>query len=69
MKSGLAAAAGVLALTAGDAPLHAHGKGWHGPMAKFGVDANGSVTLAEARAGAAAMFAAARFHDVPIREG
>lgn len=59
MKIGLAAAAGVVALTAGGATLYAQSSGLHGPMAKFDADSNGSITLAEARAGAAAMFAGA----------
>jgi hypothetical protein len=59
MKIGLAAAAGIAALTAGGAALYAQAEGLHGPMAMFDADANGAVTLAEARAGAAKMFAGA----------
>ncbi|MEO7179021.1 MAG: hypothetical protein ABIW83_09265 [Allosphingosinicella sp.] len=58
-KIGLAAAAGVAALTAGGAALYAQAEGPHGPMAMFDADANGMVTLAEARAGVAKMFAGA----------
>jgi hypothetical protein len=59
MKLGLAAAAGVLALTAGGAALYAQSGALHGPMARFDADSNGAVSLAEARAGAAKMFAEA----------
>ncbi|MGZ8285108.1 MAG: EF-hand domain-containing protein [Allosphingosinicella sp.] len=59
MKLGLAAAAGAVALTAGGATLYAQGGGPRGPMAKFDSDSNGAITLAEARAGAARMFAGA----------
>jgi hypothetical protein len=58
-KMALAAAAGAVALTAGGAALYAQDSGLRGPMAKFDSDSNGAITLAEARAGAAAMFAAA----------
>jgi hypothetical protein len=58
-KIGLAAAAGALVLAAGAATLHAQDGGLHGPMAKFDSDSSGAVSLAEARAGIAAMFAAA----------
>jgi len=47
------------ALLAGGAALYANTGGPRGPMAKFDADGNGAITLAEARAGAAAMFAAA----------
>ncbi len=59
MKLGLAAAAAAVALTAGGATLYAQSGGLHGPMAMFDSDSNGAVTLAEARTGAAKMFAAA----------
>ncbi|HET9638278.1 MAG TPA: hypothetical protein VFP12_03645 [Allosphingosinicella sp.] len=58
-KIGLAAAAGAVALTAGGAALYAQDGGSRGPMAKFDADSNGVISLAEARAGAAAMFAGA----------
>jgi hypothetical protein len=56
LKIGLAAAAGVAALTAGGATLYAQSGGLHGPMAKFDADSNGAISLAEARAGVARMF-------------
>lgn len=56
LKIGLAAAAGVVALTAGGATLYAQSGGLHGPMAKFDADSNGAISLAEARAGVATMF-------------
>jgi hypothetical protein len=59
LKIGLAAAAGAVALTAGGAALYAQGGGLHGPMAKFDADSNGAITLAEAQAGVATMFAGA----------
>jgi hypothetical protein len=59
MKLGLAAAAGAVALTAGGATLYAQSGGLHGPMARFDADSSGTVSLAEARAGAAKMFAGA----------
>jgi hypothetical protein len=59
IKIGLTAAAAAVALTAGGAALYAQSSGLRGPMAKFDSDSNGAVTLAEARAGAAAMFAGA----------
>jgi hypothetical protein len=59
LKIALAAAAGAVALTAGGATLYAQGSGLRGPMAKFDADSNGAITLAEARAGAAEMFAGA----------
>lgn len=59
LKMGLAAVAGAVALTAGGAALYAQGGGLRGPMAKFDADSNGAITLAEARAGAARMFAGA----------
>jgi hypothetical protein len=59
LKIGLAAAAAVAALTAGGAALYAQAGGLRGPMAHFDADGNGAVTLAEARAGAAKMFAGA----------
>jgi hypothetical protein len=59
MKTGLAAAAGVVALTAGGATLYAQSGGLHGPMARFDADSNGAITLAEARSGVAQMFAGA----------
>lgn len=59
LKIGLAAAAGAVALTAGGATLYAQNAGLRGPMAKFDSDSNGAITLAEARAGAAKMFAGA----------
>ena len=58
LKIGLAAAA-IAALTAGGAALYAQSGGLRGPMAHFDADSNGAVTLAEARAGAAKMFAGA----------
>jgi EF hand len=59
LKIGLAAAAGAVALTAGGATLYAQSGGLRGPMAMFDSDSNGAITLAEARAGAAKMFAGA----------
>jgi hypothetical protein len=59
LKIGLAAAAGAIALTGGGATLYAQGGGLHGPMAKFDADSSGTITLAEARTGVAAMFAGA----------
>jgi hypothetical protein len=58
MKIGLFAA-GAVALTAGGAALNARSGEARGPMAKFDSDSNGAITLAEARAGAAQMFAGA----------
>lgn len=58
-RIGLAAAAGAVALMAGGATLYAQSGGLHGPMAKFDADSNGAITLAEARSGAAQMFAGA----------
>ena len=58
MKIGLFAA-GAVALTAGGAALNARSGEMRGPMAKFDADSNGAITLAEARAGAASMFAGA----------
>ena len=57
-KLGLGAAAAA-ALLAGGAALYANAGGPRGPMAKFDADGNGAITLAEARAGAAKMFAGA----------
>jgi hypothetical protein len=59
MKFGFAAGAAIAALTAGGATLYAQAGGLHGPMAGFDSDGNGTVTLAEARAGAAKMFTGA----------
>ncbi|HEX9966032.1 MAG TPA: hypothetical protein VGB04_13735 [Allosphingosinicella sp.] len=59
IRIGIAAAAGVALLSAGGAVLYAQGSGLRGPMAKFDADSNGAITLAEARAGAAQMFAGA----------
>jgi hypothetical protein len=59
LKTGLAAAAAAVALTAGGATLYAQSGGLRGPMARFDSDSNGAITLAEARAGAARMFAEA----------
>jgi hypothetical protein len=59
LKIGLAAAAGAVALAAGGAALHAQSGGLHGPMRHFDSDSNGAISLAEARTGAAAMFAGA----------
>lgn len=59
LKIGLAAVAGAVALTAGGATLYAQGGGLRGPMAKFDADSSGTITLAEAREGAARMFAGA----------
>jgi len=59
MKTGLAAAAGAIALTAGGATLYAQSGGLHGPMARFDANSNGAISLAEARTGVAAMFAGA----------
>lgn len=58
MKIGLSAA-GVMFLTAGGAALNARSGELRGPMAKFDSDSNGAITLAEARTGAATMFAGA----------
>jgi hypothetical protein len=58
LKIGLGAAA-TAALLAGGAIAYADAGGLHGPLAKFDADGNGAVTLAEARAGAAQMFAGA----------
>jgi hypothetical protein len=58
LRIGLAAGAAA-ALLAGGAGLYANSGGLRGPMAKFDADGNGAVTLAEARAGAATMFAGA----------
>jgi hypothetical protein len=52
-------AAGAFALTAGAAALNARSGELRGPMAKFDADSNGAITLAEARTGAATMFAGA----------
>jgi hypothetical protein len=49
--------AGAALLLAGGAALYAQADG--GPMKHFDTDGNGAVTLAEARAGAATMFAGA----------
>jgi hypothetical protein len=49
--------AGAAVLLAGGAALYAQGEG--GPMRHFDADGNGAVSLAEARAGAATMFAGA----------
>ena len=59
LKIGLAAAAAAVALTAGGATLYAQTSGLRGPMAKFDADSNGAITVAEARAGVAKMFAGA----------
>jgi EF hand len=59
LRIGLAAAAAVAALTAGGATLYAQAGGLRGPMKHFDADNDGAVTLAEARTGAAAMFAGA----------
>ena len=59
MKMGLAAAAGAAALMAGGAALYAQDGRPRGPMAKFDSDGNGAISLAEARTGAAKMFAGA----------
>jgi hypothetical protein len=58
MKNGAAAVAAA-ALLASGAVLYAQDGGPRGPMAKFDSDSNGAITLAEARAGAAKMFAGA----------
>jgi len=58
LKIGLFAA-GAVALTAGGAALNARSGEMRGPMAMFDADSNGAITLAEARAGAARMFAGA----------
>jgi hypothetical protein len=57
LKLGLGAAAA--ALLAGGGILYAQEAGPRGPMAHFDADGNGTITLAEARAGAAKMFAGA----------
>ncbi|HEX8222813.1 MAG TPA: hypothetical protein VF605_03240 [Allosphingosinicella sp.] len=57
LRTGLGAAAAV-ALLAGGAALYAN-TGARGPMAEFDSDSNGAISLAEARAGAAKMFAGA----------
>jgi hypothetical protein len=61
MKIRLAAGAvaAAAALTAGAAALYAQSGALRGPMAKFDADSSGTVTLAEARTGVAAMFAGA----------
>jgi hypothetical protein len=61
MKIRLAAGAvaAAAAMTAGGAALYAQSGALRGPMAKFDADSSGTVTLAEARTGAATMFAAA----------
>ena len=59
LRIGLAAAAAAAALTAGGATLYAQADGPRGPMRHFDSDANGAVTLAEARNGVARMFAGA----------
>jgi hypothetical protein len=53
VRIGLAAGAAVL--LAGGAALYAQADG--GPMKRFDADGNGAISLAEARAGAAKMFA------------
>jgi hypothetical protein len=58
-KMALAAGAGAAALLAGGAALYAQAGRMHGPMAMFDSDSNGAITLAEARAGTAKMFAGA----------
>jgi hypothetical protein len=58
IKIGVAAAAAA-ALLAGGAALYAQESGPRGPMAHFDADGDGTITLAEARAGAAKMFAGA----------
>lgn len=58
LRIGLAAGAAA-ALLASGAALYANTGGLRGPMAKFDSDGNGAITLAEARAGAAQMFAGA----------
>lgn len=58
MKIGLFAA-GAIVLTAGGATLNARSGELRGPMAKFDSDSNGAISLAEARTGAATMFAGA----------
>ena len=58
LRIGLGAAAAA-ALLAGGAVLYAEAGGPRGPMAKFDADGNGAITVAEARAGAAKMFAGA----------
>jgi hypothetical protein len=57
VRIGLGAAAAA-ALLVGGAALWAN-TGMRGPMAHFDSDGNGAITLAEARAGAAKMFAGA----------
>jgi hypothetical protein len=58
LRIGLGAAAAA-ALLAGGAALYAETGGPHGPMAMFDADGNGAISLAEAREGAAKMFAGA----------
>lgn len=57
IKIGVGAAAALL--LAGGAGLYAQEGGPRGPMAKFDSDSNGTITLAEAKAGVAKMFAGA----------
>ena len=59
IKLGHGAAAAAAALVAGGASHYAHEGGPRGPMAHFDADGNGTITLAEARAGVAKMFAVA----------
>jgi hypothetical protein len=61
MKIRLAASAvaAAAALTAGGAALYAQSGALRGPMAKFDSNSDGAVSLAEARTGAATMFAEA----------
>jgi hypothetical protein len=59
LKIGLTAAAAAVAVTAAGATLHAGAGGMHGPMKHFDADNDGAVSLAEARTGAAKMFAGA----------
>jgi EF hand len=56
-KIGLAAVGAALLATG--AVLYAQESGLRGPMASFDTDGNGAITLAEARTGAATMFAGA----------
>ena len=58
MRMALAGTAAA-ALLAGGAALYANTGGLRGPMARFDADASGTITLAEAQAGAAKMFAGA----------